>query len=217
MKPPARFQREPVPSARMKATKTILHVEDDAVVSTAYKRRLEGEGYAVHSVPDGVEALKYLQHSQPDIILLDLLLPRLNGEDVLKIVFGNSRWKQIPVIILSSNYFLNRANGHLVAKSSGHFFKDSCKFEQLLQAIKESLASTARSGLLGNESELPAPASRDTQELPCGPQVVCAWTNRIKVDGEWMGVTEFLSERLHLKVTHGISPEAMQQVLRDMR
>lgn len=54
--------------------------------------------------------------------------------------------------------------------------------------------------------------SDDIRRLQDGLQVVCAWTKRIKIDGEWMTPEQFLSTRLGLKLSHGISPEALRQM-----
>jgi len=50
-------------------------------------------------------------------------------------------------------------------------------------------------------------STREIRKLQEGLQVICAWTKRIKVDDQWMTPDEFLCKRLHLKLTHGISPE----------
>jgi hypothetical protein len=44
-------------------------------------------------------------------------------------------------------------------------------------------------------------------------QVVCAWTKRVHVEGKWISLDEFLTDQLHARVSYGVSPEAMQEVL----
>ncbi len=75
---------------------TILIVDDDVPVGNALEKVLTKSGYRVIRAYSGVEALKVLQDVRPDLVLLDLMMPGMNGEEVLPQVMG------IPVIIMSS-------------------------------------------------------------------------------------------------------------------
>jgi CheY-like chemotaxis protein len=200
--------------------RTILYVEDDAVTLTAYKNRLEQKGFKVETAGDGVEALKHLYKSKPDLLLLDLMLPRLTGEDVLKIVYSDPRLRGIPVIVLSTNSTLSVANEHLVEQADKQLIKQSCTFDRLFQTIEEVLAKTTGAEAVqpettGDSKNAVDFAGQEIQGLQNQMQVVCAWTGRIKVDEQWMSVSDFLSKRLNLTVTHGMSPEAVEKFLRD--
>jgi len=202
----------------MTRNKTILYVEDDAVTVAAYKNRLEQEGFTVDVASDGIEALKSLYKSKPDLLLLDLMLPRLTGEDVLRFVFSDPRLSHIPVIILSTNAKLTVANGHLVEKADGQILKEICTFEKLLSTVEQVLAKADKSTNLDAFGISKVPLSpKEIQELQNQMQVVCAWTGRIKVDDQWMTISDFLSKRLHLTVSHGVSPEAMQKLLQEIQ
>ena len=56
-------------------------------------------------------------------------------------------------------------------------------------------------------------ATEETRRLQSQMQVVCAWTKRINVEGRWVALDEFLTDKLNTRVTYGVSPEAMQEVL----
>ena len=56
-------------------------------------------------------------------------------------------------------------------------------------------------------------STEETRRLQGQLQVVCAWTKRINVEGRWIALDEFLTNKLHTKITYGVSPEAMQEVL----
>ena len=196
-----------------------MYVEDDAVTLTAYKNRLEQKGFKVETACDGVEALKCLYKSKPDLLLLDLMLPRLTGEDVLKIVYSDPRLRGIPVIVLSTNSTLSVANEHLVEQADKQLIKQSCTFDRLFQTIEEVLAKTTGSAKAVQPETTDAKnavdfTGQEIQGLQNQMQVVCAWTGRIKVDEQWMSVSDFLSKRLNLTVTHGMSPEAVEKFLR---
>jgi len=80
----------------------ILVVEDVPVVLAALRMRLEAEGFAVLTARDGVEALEQARTEQPDLILLDLMLPRLSGERVCQELRGDPRIRSIPVVVVSA-------------------------------------------------------------------------------------------------------------------
>lgn len=81
--------------------KTILIVEDDIYISDMVANRLEKDGYHVLKAFSGTEAILLLSTQQPDLILLDLMLPGLTGEEVLPKI------KNIPVIIISAKVEVN--------------------------------------------------------------------------------------------------------------
>lgn len=76
--------------------KNILIIDDDMHIGNMLEETLAKEGYGVSRAYSGTEALLFLSQSRPDLVLLDLMLPGLNGEDVLKQIKG------IPVIIVSA-------------------------------------------------------------------------------------------------------------------
>jgi len=80
----------------------ILFVEDDQNILETYKIELELEGYKVISAKDGVEALEKLESMKPDLILLDLSLPKKDGLQVLSEIKSNEKIKDIPVVILTN-------------------------------------------------------------------------------------------------------------------
>ena len=80
----------------------ILLVEDSRYQRMASKRVLAEAGFDVVEASDGEEALRQVQESPPDLIILDILLPRLGGEQVLQALRQNPATARIPVIVLSS-------------------------------------------------------------------------------------------------------------------
>src|SRR2546426_12678288 len=83
-------------------TQKILLVEDSRYQRMASKRVLAGAGFEVAEARDGEEALRQVRESQPDLIILDMLLPRLGGEQVLQALRQNSSTARVPVLVLSS-------------------------------------------------------------------------------------------------------------------
>ena len=82
--------------------KKILVIEDDAFLGKIIKRKLLKENYAVVEALDGEEGLNVAKEEKPDIILLDLVLPEMDGFEVLAKLKADPQMSKIPVLILSN-------------------------------------------------------------------------------------------------------------------
>lgn len=80
----------------------VLIAEDEPHIVEALSFVLEREGYAVRAALDGDAALRELRASVPDLLILDLMLPRMNGFEVLKAAKADPALKSIPVIVLTA-------------------------------------------------------------------------------------------------------------------
>ena len=83
------------------AKRTILLVEDELPFRQIYRDAMEMYGYHVIEAEDGEEALKVIEQTPPDLVLLDLILPKLSGFDVLSTLKNTDKTKHIPVIVYS--------------------------------------------------------------------------------------------------------------------
>ena len=81
----------------------VLLVEDDEAIAQMYKLKLELDGYHVDVARDGELALQMARRSLPDIIFLDIRLPKLDGLDVLEALRADPKTQRVPVVILSSH------------------------------------------------------------------------------------------------------------------
>ena len=141
----------------MAKVRTILYAEDDLVVLTVYKKRLEQAGFQVIPARDGLEAIKNLTTSLPDLVLLDLMMPKFSGEDVLQFIRNNSRLASVPVIILSTNSIHDLAQEHVLDKADKRIIKSRCTSESLLEAIQYLLA-----GVEADKTESTSDATEDS-------------------------------------------------------
>jgi len=82
--------------------KKILIVEDDKFLRELIVKKLSSEGYEVPEAVNGEEGVKKIEEEKPDLVLLDLILPGMDGFEVLTQIKKNSELAQIPVIILSN-------------------------------------------------------------------------------------------------------------------
>lgn len=84
-------------------SKKILIVEDEELLSDMLKRKLEMEGYEVFIAKNGVEGLEKIKKINPDLILLDIVMPEKGGFEVMEELKGEENLKNIPIIIISNS------------------------------------------------------------------------------------------------------------------
>ena len=83
--------------------KKILVAEDEEVLLNVLKDRFEAEGWEVTTARDGEEAVESIKKTRPDLVLLDLLMPKKDGFEVLKEIRGDPEFKTLPIIVVLSN------------------------------------------------------------------------------------------------------------------
>ena len=93
---------EPQNTTAPTQTKRILLVEDDDALASVYQTRLQAEGFDVQRVPNGEDALAQTLQYRPDLILLDVMMPKVSGFDVLDILRNTPETVNIKVIMLTA-------------------------------------------------------------------------------------------------------------------
>jgi DNA-binding response OmpR family regulator len=124
----------------MKSVTTILLVENDAVALTMYQKRLQREGFHVEVAEDGIAALRVLSEMTPDVVVLDLMLPKFSGKDVFDYMRADPQFKAVPVIIFSN---AGKADWPKEIESSPtrSLPKSEANFAALLELIREMSAA----------------------------------------------------------------------------
>lgn len=82
--------------------KVILLVDDDLTLREMYEERLKAEGFNIIQASNGEEAIKKAKDNKPNVILLDIMMPKINGFDVLKELKADADIKDVPVIVLTA-------------------------------------------------------------------------------------------------------------------
>jgi len=83
-------------------SRTVLLVEDDVAVRDMYSVGLRQEGYEVKTMENGVQALEWLDKNTPDIVLLDIMMPFMDGIETLTEIRKNPSLKDVPVVMLTN-------------------------------------------------------------------------------------------------------------------
>lgn len=116
----------------------IVMIEDSKAASAVLKEVLEAEGYTVLHAADGVAGLALARREKPDLILLDLLLPKLNGYEVCNALMRDNLTRHVPILIIST---LDTPESVEKARTCGarNFMKKPYNLEDLLREIKRLL------------------------------------------------------------------------------
>lgn len=119
--------------------KTILFIEDEPTLQKTVGRVLEEEGYQVKAALDGEIGLRLAKESKPDLILLDIILPKLDGFEVLKELKKDEQTKDIPIIILTNLEASTDVEKALSLGATTYLVKANYELEEVVAKVKEML------------------------------------------------------------------------------
>ena len=117
----------------------ILVVDDDRAILELVADQLEREGFDIMTAVDGDDALNKMKTDLPDIVLLDLIMPKLNGFEVLREIRKSYQEKWIPVIILSGQEDLASVQKSY-ALEADHYLTKPCDTQHILQGIQTMIS-----------------------------------------------------------------------------
>ena len=120
----------------------ILLAEDDRFLRKAGEMALKRAGYTVLTAVNGEEALRTAQSELPDLILLDLIMPKLNGFDVLQALKKEAPTAHIPVIILSNLGQDRDVQQAMEAGAAAYLIKTNLSLQALVQRVEEALTAS---------------------------------------------------------------------------
>jgi CheY-like chemotaxis protein len=119
--------------------KKILFVEDEPVAQSVYQNRLQRGGFETLFAKDGEVALSSLSQGRPDLLVLDLLLPGVKGEEVLRRIRSEDRLKEMPVLILSNDHVAGLSQRAMESGATRGMLKAECTPARLLETVRDML------------------------------------------------------------------------------
>jgi|GEM_PF-632331 DNA-binding response OmpR family regulator len=131
--------------------KTVLIIEDDRAVAATYRHKFKEAGYRVEVASDGVEGVKLVSTLRPDAVVLDLLMPKMDGIEVLKFIRGHTELSGTPVVVFSNSYMTSLVENAWRAGADECLMKSSTMPGQLLDAVKKVMNRT------GHRRTVPSP------------------------------------------------------------
>ncbi|TVS13703.1 MAG: response regulator [Wenzhouxiangella sp.] len=116
----------------------VMLIDDSRTIRRSAETMLSREGCDVITANDGFEALALIHRHEPDLILVDIMMPRLDGYQTCAIIKNNARFRHVPVIMLTSKDGLfDKARGRIVG--SDQYLTKPFTRDELLSAVREQL------------------------------------------------------------------------------
>ncbi|MCI0747622.1 MAG: response regulator [Verrucomicrobia subdivision 3 bacterium] len=148
--------------------KKILIVEDDPIVAHIYQTRLEKEGYEVEIAPDGQSGFYRIHEFKPDAVLLDLMLPKMNGVEILKKIRAQGKFAQTPVIVFTNAYVPNMIHESFQAGATQVFNKATLTPRQIIEAIQNALSYSSMPPVAAAAPTPPSPPAENDPAVERG-------------------------------------------------
>jgi len=121
--------------------KKILIIEDDQIVASIYRNQLAVEGYQVEIALDGEVGFELVKSFRPDAIVLDLMLPKVTGVDLMKQIRAEPDFQKVPVIVFSNTYMTNLVQDAWNAGATKCLSKANCTPRQVLEVVRGTIGS----------------------------------------------------------------------------
>lgn len=125
------------------AARRILLAEDDRFLRKAAETALKRRGFTVIPAVDGEEALRLARAEAPDLVLLDMIMPKMQGFEVLRSLKGDPATAAIPVLILSNLGQDSDVQQALEAGAAGYFVKANLSLQDLVKRVGELVGGGA--------------------------------------------------------------------------
>jgi len=119
--------------------KKILFIEDEAALHKTFGDTLGQEGFDVISALDGEIGLRLAKEKKPDLILLDLILPRMSGFDVLRQLKNDAETKPIPVIVLTNLEQMSDIQQVIDLGATTYLIKSNYNLSEVVEMIKKAV------------------------------------------------------------------------------
>ncbi len=150
--------------------KKVLIVEDEEFLIRALKDNLEVEGCSVDTASNGAEAIERVRANHPDIILLDLLMPKQDGFYVLGEMKNNPAWKLIPVVVLSNLGGDAEIKRALEMGADDYFVKSQHPIEEVIEKVKEYLEGRKHPSVAMIQERKPLEVANEVNEVESVPK-----------------------------------------------
>ena len=131
--------------------KKIAIIEDDLVVANIYRNKFNVDGFQVEIAHDGPSGLELVKKFQPDLVLLDLMLPVITGLELLKKIRLEPEFKETPVIVFSSTYLTNVVQEAWKAGATKCLSKASCTPKQIIDVVRSALKMSPSSNVFDTQ------------------------------------------------------------------
>lgn len=118
---------------------TILLAEDDIILAELYTERLKQEGFNVIHASNGEDALKFVAEQKPSLMILDIMMPKMNGLDVLKAIKSDPETQNIPIIIVTALVQEIEKINKMMTQADAYIVKSEVLPGEIIEEVKRRL------------------------------------------------------------------------------
>src|SRR5580698_103553 len=129
--------------------KKVLIIEDDQLVANIYSNKFSVDHFQVETAMDGAAGFDLIGTFHPDVVILDLMLPKVSGLDLLKKIRSQPGLEKLPIIVFSNTYLSNMVQEAWKAGATKCLSKANCTPKQVIEVVR---------GLVSHAPAAPAPA-----------------------------------------------------------
>jgi CheY-like chemotaxis protein len=124
--------------------RAVLVIDDSEPTRNLVSRLLSAAGWTVDSAENGRAAINHIEQARPDLILLDLMMPEMNGFDFLEMLRKNEEWRSIPVIVITAKELTPDERARVIGKVDQVLQKGTYSREDLICQIQDLMAASIR-------------------------------------------------------------------------
>src|SRR5438552_2583721 len=121
--------------------KKILIVEDDQIVANIYRNKFSVDGFQVEIALDGQLGLEMVRSFRPDAVILDLMLPKMTGVELMKKIRLEQDFQHLPVIVFSNTYLSNMVQEAWKAGATKCLSKANCTPKQVIEVVRNAIST----------------------------------------------------------------------------
>ncbi len=143
--------------------KKVLIIEDDQLVANIYSNKFSVDHFQVETALDGSAGLDLIGSFHPDVVLLDLMLPKISGLDLLRKIRSQPGLEKLPIIVFSNTYLSNMVQEAWKAGATKCLSKANCTPKQVIDVVRGLLSQSA---IASSPPAVPAPAETEPEPPP---------------------------------------------------
>src|SRR5215510_4483559 len=142
--------------------KKILLIEDDQIVANIYRNKFIIEGFQVEIALDGQIGFELVRSFRPDAVILDLMLPKLTGVELMKKIRSEPEFESLPVIVFSNTYLTHLVQEAWKAGATKCLSKSNCTPKQVIEVMRSVLPANGTTSAPGTSHVSRPGAGKDT-------------------------------------------------------
>jgi DNA-binding response OmpR family regulator len=202
----------------MKTRPRILIVDDEPINIQVLERALVNK-YDICSANNGYEAIRQVKEQKPDLILLDVMMPDLNGFDVCKIIKSDENFADIPILFLTA---MDTISGEVTGLQLGgiDYLSKPVNFDLLNLRVRNHIELKKRSDYIREQRDI---VNRQNEELEAalarvkrleGIIPICMYCKKIREGNDvWKQLEQYICEHSEALFSHGVCPHCAEEQL----